>query len=67
MSYSVFTRNWWKPNSDWPDGLEPDGGAPRHYIERSIPTEGEAREICLDWNAEHPPGRLSRKAEFEEN
>jgi len=55
MSYSVFTRNWWKSNPSWPDGREPDGGARKHYLERRVSTESEARGICQDWNATHNP------------
>ena len=67
MSYSVFIRNWWKENPSWPDGLEPDGTATKHYLERDISTEEEARAIAKEYNATHEPGRLSRKAEFTEN
>jgi len=43
MSYSVFTRVWWKDNPSWPNGLEPYAGAPKHYLDRHVETEQEAR------------------------
>ncbi len=64
-SYRVFTRVWWKESPSWPNGLEPYPGAPEHTLARSC-TEEEAREMCQEWNASHDPGRLSLKAEFEE-
>lgn len=60
----VFTRTWWKPNPDWPDGLEPEPGEP-HTIGYAA-DEREARQMCSEWNASHPPGKLGRKAEFTE-
>jgi len=63
--YNVYTRNWWKKNASWPNGLEPNAGARRHYIVRGIETESEARSIAQEYNRTHNPGRLSRKAEFE--
>lgn len=63
-SYRVFVRNWWRNNPDWPDGLEPDPGARKHTIARRC-TEDEARQLCREWNEAHKPGRLSRKAEYE--
>ena len=66
MSFKVFTRTWWKNNSDWPDGLEPCPGR-RHTLQKRVATYSEAIKICQAWNAAHKPGRLSRKAEFEEN
>jgi hypothetical protein len=62
--YNVFTRTWWKPNSAWPGGLEPSPGK-RRYLARGVTCE-RAREICKEWNRAHEPGRLSKKAEFEE-
>ena len=56
MSYSVFTRVWWKDNP-----------SPKHYLDRHFETEKEARAFCREWNEEHDPGRYSRKAEYEEN
>jgi hypothetical protein len=62
--YRVFTRTWWRNNSDYPNGLEPHVGR-KTIIKKNIDTEEEAREICRVWNANHEPGRLSRKAEYE--
>jgi len=64
MSYRCYVTNWWKDNSSWPNGLEPDGNAPRHTIAKNVPTEMEARAICREWNETHKAGRPSRKAEF---
>lgn len=61
--YRIFTRNWWRNNPDWPDGLEPDASGPQRTIGWAD-TEDEAREMCVQWNATHKPGRLSRKAEY---
>ena len=63
--YRVFTRTWWKNNPDWPDGLEPCPGR-KTTIRRNVKTYEEAQEYCQVYNANHSPGRLSRKAEFEE-
>ena len=65
MSYRVFTRTWWKNNPSWPNGLEPCPG--RKHILAARVTEEEARGMCETYNATHEPGRLSRKAEYEEN
>lgn len=62
VSYRVFTRTWWKNNPAWPNGLEPCAGR-QTTIGRHL-TEDEARAMCARWNAEHKPGRLSRKAEY---
>jgi len=61
--YDVFVRNWWRANPTWPNGLEPCAG-PKRYIARGL-TADEARRVCAEHAKEHPPGRLSRKAEFE--
>lgn len=62
MSYQVFIRNWWRQG---PDGLEPDPTARKtHYTYAS--TEDEARAIAQEYNRTHTPGKLSRKAEFQE-
>jgi len=65
MAYKVFSRTWWINNPAWPDGREPGAGR-KHTIAERVETQEEAREICRQWNATHKPGRLSRKAEFEE-
>ena len=62
--YNVFHRTWWQANPAWPGGREP-GAGPRHYIKRHVTYE-DARELCDQWNANHEPGFLSDKAEFEE-
>ena len=53
-------------NLIWPNGLEPEGNGQRKYIRRGIKTIEEARQICKEYNDTHPPGRYSRKAEFEQ-
>ena len=63
MRYNVFTRNWWRNNSDWPNGLEPHAG-PKRYMAHNC-TEEEARGICREYNKTHNPRRLSREAEYE--
>jgi len=66
MSYRVFVRNWWKSNPSWPNGLEPHAGR-KFTLHKRVDTYEEARNICQVYNANHKPGKLSRKAEFEEN
>ena len=61
-TYRVFTRTWWRLNPAYPEGREPCPG-PEHTLARRMTYE-EARAFCLDWNARHKPGQLSRKAEF---
>lgn len=63
--YSVFVRNWWRENPDWPNGREPCAG-PKRYLARDIKTIEEARALAQEYNRKHKPGKLSRKAEFEE-
>ena len=62
--YRIFTRTWWRNNPEWPDGLEPCPG--RKYTIGRAETLEEARALAQAWNAKHEPGRLSKKAEFEE-
>jgi hypothetical protein len=64
-TYSVFTRTWWKENPKYPNGLEPDSQGRKHYLERGLKTEDEARRVAKEYNRTHAPGRLSKKAEFE--
>ncbi len=64
MKYRVFTRTWWRSNPAWPNGLEPCVG--RKHTIGFCNTEMEARAYCKAWNDTHKPGRLSRKAEYEE-
>jgi hypothetical protein len=66
MSFKVFTRTWWKNNPNYPNGLEPCAGR-KAVIAKRVATEKEARAICKRYNDSHDPGRLSRKAEYEEN
>lgn len=66
MSYRVFTRTWWKNNPTWPNGLEPCAGR-KYTIRERVATEADARAVCREYNDTHKPGRLSRKAEYEEN
>jgi len=62
--YNCFTRTWWRENPEWPNGLEPHAG--RKYTMREGLTYTQAQEFCQEYNRAHKPGRLSRKAEFEE-
>jgi hypothetical protein len=62
--YRAFTRTWWRHNSAWPNGLEPGAGR-KTTLARNL-SHDEAKRLCADWNATHKPGRLSRKAEFEQ-
>lgn len=62
--FNCFVRNWWTANPAYPGGLEPCAG-PKTYIRKHV-TEDDARAICKQYNATHRPGRLSRRAEFEE-
>lgn len=63
--YKIFTRNWWKENPSWPNGLEPDSGARKTTI-TYVNTEEEAREFCMEKNQHRPKRwiRLSRKYEY---
>lgn len=61
-SYRVFVRNWWR--RDERGQLVPDPGARKTTLARGC-TEEEARAICRRHAAEHAPGPLSRKAEYE--
>lgn len=62
-TYRVFTRTWWQRNPAYPGGLEPRPGR-QHTIRRGL-SYSEAQAFCASWNAEHKPGKLSRKAEFQ--
>ena len=66
MAYNVFTRNWWKENSAWPNGLEPDPGAKKTYLAYGL-SEEDARATCKQYNDAYKPGRLSCKAEYEDD
>jgi len=62
--YRIFTRTWWKYNPSYPGGREPSPG--RKTTIAKARTEEEAQLICRRWNNEHNPGKLSRKAEYQE-
>jgi hypothetical protein len=62
--YRVFVRTWWRLNSAWPNGLEAHPG--RKTTLGHVTTEAEARAMCSEYNNSHEPGRLSRKAEYED-
>lgn len=62
--YTVFTRTWWEHNPSWPDGREPCVGN-RHTLARDL-SRREAYAMCQEWNATHKPGKLSNRAEFEQ-
>lgn len=64
LKYNVFHRTWWRPNPSWPGGREPGVGE-SHYLAKGV-SYSVARQMCKEWNAEHEPGLLSDKAEFEE-
>lgn len=63
--YVIFHCRWWKHNSEWPDGLEPAPSRPQ-FIKEVVGDVETARAACREWQAGHPPGRLSDKAEFQE-
>ena len=63
MQFHIFTRNWWKNNPSWPNGLEPHAG--RKTTLGYADTQDEARAMCKEYNSTNKPGRLSKKAEFE--
>lgn len=65
--YEIVVKNWWKVNTAWPDGLEPDGFGEPEIIQRDVETEDQAAEICQAYNATHEPGPLSRKAEYRDD
>ena len=64
--YKVFTRTWWRENSERPGGLEPDASGRKTTIAKNIDTFEEAQAIAKQYNATHEPGRLSRMAEIDE-
>jgi hypothetical protein len=61
--YTVFTRNWWKENPSYPDGLEPDGSAKKTKL-KTADSEEEARAICREYNENNQETRLGRRAEY---
>ena len=66
-TFSVFTRTWWKEATapGWPNNLEPQAGKRNYAGHPQEVSEVEAREYCKRWNATHPRGRYSLKAEYE--
>lgn len=63
MAFRVFVRNWWKRNAA--GGLDPDPGARKTTLGK-VKTEEEAQRWCQEYARTHKPGKLSRKAEYEE-
>ena len=66
-SYRVFVRNWWRWEARSYDSgkkLVPDPGARKTTLAKGMTYE-EAFQLCQEYAETHPPGRLSRKAEFE--
>jgi hypothetical protein len=59
--YWIFHRTWWRKEGN---RLVPHAGRKRHIGYAA--SVDEARETCRVWNANHPPGQLSNKAEFTE-
>ena len=62
MSFQTFTRTFWKLDKNSPDGRSPSIG--HAYPLEIVYTEEEAIKVCLEWNATHEPGILSKKAEY---
>jgi len=61
--FKVFHRTRWQRNPGYPNGREP-GCGPRHTIARHVATEESARSICKVWDANHPEGKYSDRAEY---
>ncbi len=61
-SYRVFVRNWWRIEN----GVRvPNPGARKTTLAKRC-TYDEAYQMCQEYAKTHKPGRLSRKAEFEQ-
>lgn len=60
-TYTVFVRDWYIYNDK---GQRVPGPGEREILAEGV-TLAEARAMCKEWNDEHDPGPLSRKAEFE--
>lgn len=58
--YKVFTRNWYRIENG---KLVPNPTARKNHL-CYAKDEREAQDICRVWNANHNPGKLSRKAEY---
>lgn len=65
-TYRTFVRTWWVENSAWPNGLEPCPGRRSYRLGSVHQTIEAARAECKEFNRINPPGRYSRKMEFEE-
>ena len=63
-TYHAFSRTWWRSNPAWPGGREPGAGR-KATLGRRL-TYDEARRLCEQYNSTHNPGKLSRKAEFQQ-
>lgn len=61
--FRVFVRDWWRVENG---KLVPAPGARKTTLYSRVQTEEEARRIAQDYNVTHKPGKLSRKAEYEE-
>jgi hypothetical protein len=59
--YNVFVRSWWKIVN----GVRVPQLGRKTYLHKHVTYE-DALAICRQYNDTHEPGRLSRKAEFEE-
>lgn len=59
--YNVFVRNWWRIEN----GIRVPHAGRKTYLRKHVTYE-DARAICAQYNSTHNPGRLSRKAEFEQ-
>lgn len=61
--FTVFVRNWYRRDPNKRGGLIPAYNARKTTIGH-VTTEEAARDMCRVYNANNPPGRLSRKAEY---
>ena len=59
--YRIFVRSWWKAVNG---KLVPHLG--RKTLLAKVDTYQQARDYCTVYNNNHNPGKLSRKAEFEQ-
>ena len=64
MAFEVFVRNWWIRDASHPERRVPGPGR-KTVIHRRVETAEEARRLCKEYNDNHEPGFLSRKAEFQ--
>ena len=64
--YTVFIRNWYKYERDYRTEhrvLVPNYHARKETLAR-VSSEDQARAICKQYNSNHNPGVLLRKAEY---